>query len=219
METIIRGPGLPASLSSSNTASSRSSLVKHYSALVMAPFLAFPMASGAYAGTGGAITSDSYASKNQWVYDASIHTSINHVINVESVSEQLERVRGTFGLTITDMSFLFDVSRPTMYAWLEGQEPKPEFTSHIAELSDLATMVEAYDLPRVNKLVRRPLRDGSSLLSKIKNGENIGSALAELQATSKAEGQRRQQPKGLQLAKQSAEETINQHSFQADFRG
>lgn len=219
METLIRGSEIPISPTSSNNAGSRTSFVKQYSALIVAPFLAIPMVAGAYAGTGGAITSETYTHKNQWVYDSSINAKSEHAIEVETVSEQLQRIQSTFGLTITDMAFLFDVSRPTVYAWIEGQEPKQEFFARIQRLNDKAIIASAYELPRMNKLVRRSLRDGYTLLQKIKDGESIQSSLDELQAIASAEARRRQERKGLQAAKRPAEETIAQHSLPADLRG
>ena len=218
METLIRGTEIPLSPTSSNTAGNRTSFVKQCSALIVAPFLAIPMVTGAYAGSGGAITSETYAHKNQWVYDASINAKAGRAIEVETVSERLKRIQSTFGLTITDMAFLFDVSRPTVYAWIEGQEPKQEFFARIQSLNDKAILASAYELPRMNKLVRRSLNDGYTLLQRIKDGGEIQGSLDELQAIANAESRRRQQRKGLQIPKRSAEETIAQHSIPADFR-
>lgn len=215
METITRGESIPMPLDSSG-AEHHISRVRGYTALMIAPFLAFPMAVGASAGSGGAITDESVLHKNQWVYDASITSERDVVFPVESNVEKLESIRDRVGLNMTDLSSILGVSRPTIYAWLQGQEPRPEYINRISELREVAEKVGGYNLPRIKKLVRRPLQDGKTLVELIKSSQPIDNALNELQSISEREGYQRNKSRGLRVSMQDYEDTVNEHSIAAD---
>lgn len=215
METITRGESIPMPLDSSG-AEHHIPRVRSYTALMIAPFLAFPMAVGASAGSGGAITDESVVHKNQWVYDASITSEQDVVLSVESNSEKLESIRNKLGLNMTDLSSILGVSRPTIYAWLQGQDPRPEYINRISELRDVAEKVSGYDLQNIKKLVRRPLQDGDTLIGLLKSFKPIDSALNELQYISERERYQRNKSRGLRLSMQDYEDTVNEHSIAAD---
>src|SRR5699024_10798695 len=108
----------------------------------------------------------------------------------------LERIRQLLGLTITDLARLLDTTRPTVYAWLNGQEPRPEVHTRLIRLERQAENIAACDLPRINKLIRRPLRCGGSLLDRLREDDPLQPALEELQSLAQREHSRRMRHKG-----------------------
>lgn len=85
----------------------------------------------------------------------------NQIAESRTVGEQLRAIRLAFGLNATDMSLLFGIARPTVYAWMEGQEPRPDAASRILTLVKLADEFAALELQRADTLVKRPLFENS----------------------------------------------------------
>lgn len=113
-------------------------------------------------------------------------------------AEQLEFIRTALGLTMTDLARIFDVARPTVYAWLSGSEPRPEKARLINELRETAARFDSLGLERMEKLVRRPLFEGGrSLVDLLVAGEPVDEALGVLQGLSQRESQSRNAIKGV----------------------
>jgi len=167
-----------------------------WSYMLAASMLAVPGAGLAALGTGGSLTSHTLLHKGAWVYDASLAVSASEstaLAVAETPSAQLGLVREALGLSITDLAHLLGVTRPTIYAWFQGkQEPKPEMLARIQELHVVALAADALALPRMNRLVRRPLASGPSLLVRLQSGgADAEAALVELaEMARREEGQR-----------------------------
>lgn len=86
--------------------------------------------------------------------------------------EQLAFIRETLGLNVSDLASVLRVSRQTVYAWLEGDEPKPENFTQILRLKRVADEVVRLTIPRFEKLLKRPIFDGLSFLDKLKGSED-----------------------------------------------
>ena len=99
---------------------------------------------------------------------------------LRSVSRDLEVIRDTFALKMSEIAQLFDVSRPTVYAWLDGSTPRPDVLARLAYLSKQAEKVNQAGITRVEHFLRRPLADGRSLLQLLKEGANIEQALSTI---------------------------------------
>ena len=182
--------------------------------MLAASLIAVPGAGLAGSGTGGALTSHTLLHKGAWVYDATLAVSAPEGAALgpaETPSDQLDLVRKALGLSITDLANLLGVTRPTIYAWIQGkQEPKPEMLDRIQELRVAAQAAEALALPRMNRLVRRPLASGPSLLLRLQRGDaDAEAALTELaEMASREEGQR-QQSRTSFAEPESAQETAS----------
>ncbi len=94
-----------------------------------------------------------------------------------TISEQVELIKKSFGLNISAMAELLNVSRPTVYAWLKGEPPKTqENISHINFVENQARMYGELNLVRPDNFIKRPLFDGESLFSLLKQKKTISSA-------------------------------------------
>ncbi len=106
--------------------------------------------------------------------DADELAQANQMAESRTVGEQLREIRQAFGLNATDMSLLFSISRPTVYAWMDGQEPRPETASRILALVKLADEFAALGLRRPDTLVKRPLfENGQSLFDLLLQGADV----------------------------------------------
>ena len=75
------------------------------------------------------------------------------------------------------MAELLNVSRPTVYAWLKGEPPKTqENISHINFVENQARMYGELNLVRPDNFIKRPLFDGESLFSLLKQKKTISNA-------------------------------------------
>jgi transcriptional regulator with XRE-family HTH domain len=185
-----------------------------WSYMLAASLLAVPGAGLAASGTGGSLTSHTLLHKGAWVYDATLAVSSSESATqgvAETPSAQLNLVREALGLSITDLASLLGVTRPTIYAWIQGkQEPKPEMLARIQELYVVAQAAEALALPRMNRLVRRPLASGPSLLVRLQRGDaDAEAALMELAEMASREESQRQQSRASFAEPGSAHETAS----------
>ncbi len=111
--------------------------------------------------------------------------------------DQLQFIRETLKLNMSDLASVLEVSRPTVYSWLEGVEPSRENYSQIARLKDIADEVNHLTIPRFEKLLKRPLFDGSSFLDKLKATEDPVVFLPLLKQLADREQATRSTPKGF----------------------
>ncbi|WP_019625760.1 helix-turn-helix transcriptional regulator [Thioalkalivibrio sp. ALJT] len=155
-------------------------------------------------GTGGDADAHYLIHKGNWVYDEAIECWAPQGVADAIANEApdaprvLAALRESLGLSITDLARVFDVSRPTIYAWMKGEtEPRAELWPRLREMEQLASLAQQYSLSRPARLVRRPALDGTSLLERLQAGQEIGEehlqALADL---SRYEETQRAKPRG-----------------------
>lgn len=150
------------------------------------------------AGTGGVMTAHSTAEVNRWLHNPRIHVepSVAKRVDIRSPAEHVANIRDVFAINMSDLASVLGVTRPTAYAWLEGQEPKTEAVIHIQQLSRAADEINRENIARLDKLVHRPILNGRSLLDILKAGEDPLEALPTLKEMAKKEAQTRYEPKG-----------------------
>ncbi len=151
------------------------------------------------AGTGGVFTVHSTAeATNRWIYYPRIHVepSVAKQVDTRSPAEHIANIRDVLAINMSDLASVLRVTRPTVYAWLEGQEPKAEAVIHIQQLSRTADEINRESIVRLDKLVHRPILNGRSLLDILKAGEDPLEALPTLKKIAKKEAQTRHEQKG-----------------------
>jgi len=166
--------------------------------------MTFSSAGYAMPGTGGDADAYYLLNKGAWVHDEAIECRALQEDAGSTPSEApdppriLAGLRESLGLSITDLARVFEVTRPTIYAWMKGQsEPRPELWPRLREMERLASQAEAYSLPRPARLVRRPLADGASLLDRLLTGREVEEAhLQALADLARTEELQRAKPKG-----------------------
>jgi transcriptional regulator with XRE-family HTH domain len=117
-------------------------------------------------------------------------------IDARSSAEHVSNIRDVFGISMSDLAAVLGVTRPTAYAWLEGQELKPEVAKRIQRLSRAADQFNQAKIPRLDKLIYRPVLNGRSLLDILKADEDPSDAVALLSEIAEKEAQSRREPKG-----------------------
>lgn len=150
------------------------------------------------AGTGGIMTAHSTARVLDQFYYPRIHvepSSAQH-IDVRSPAEHVANIRDVFAIRMSDLASVLGVTRPTVYAWLSGQEPKGEAVIRIQEISRAADKFSQENIVRLDKLVSRPILKGRSLLDILKANEDPLTALATFKAISDKEARTRHKSKG-----------------------
>ena len=114
-----------------------------------------------------------------------------------TVSEQLQDIRKAFGLNATDLATLLSSSRPTIYAWLDGQEPRPEAAEKILWLARVADNFAKLDLHRAGNLVKRPIfENGDSFFDFLKQGQEVYSRFDALRSLDEKEAMTRSKARG-----------------------
>lgn len=214
MDTLMRGEDIPYTIGGSGYASAFSAQAKWIGAVAAATALQFSssVVFGTEAGSGGTITDNTIKSKSNWVYDKSYsfpEVDVEEITIVNTADEELVSIKKYLGLTTTDIAKLIGVTRPTVYSWLKGKDPKPEHIAKINLLKEQADKVSSIELTGMNKLVRRPLKAGGSLIDLISRGEDIDAALEELKVLSQRESENRRKRKGLGYRISSFEEVMD----------
>lgn len=167
---------------------------------------------GLIAGTGGLITAHSAEVLDHCIYNSRIHIerSASRNVDIRSPSEHVANIRDTFALNMSELATVLHITRPTVYAWLEGQEPKPEAVTQIQQLSRAADEIKRMKISRFDTLLRRPILNGHSLLDILKAGGNPLEALAELKLIAERESQVRLLPKSSGKRLRSLDDVIGE---------
>jgi transcriptional regulator with XRE-family HTH domain len=113
---------------------------------------------------------------------------------------------------MSDLASVLGVTRPTVYAWLAGQEPKGEAVIRIQQLSCAADKFNQANIIRLDKLVHRPILNGRSLLDMLKADEDPVEALATLKVIADKEAQTRREPKGAGKHLRSLDDVLGESS-------
>lgn len=145
-------------------------------------------------GSGGLATPMFLLSNYGWS-DSSDSLSVK-VTQPMTATEQLSFVRTALGASITDLADLLDVSRPTLYSWMQGTEPRDEHLERLQKLTLQANNIDAFGIAGLGKLLKRPLQEGQTLLDLIKQDHPLTPALDELAALARIEEKQRAMIKG-----------------------
>lgn len=118
---------------------------------------------------------------------------------LRSVKDDVELIREVFGLKMSEVAHLFDVSRPAAYAWLDGALPKADAMARLTRVATQAQQVRAAGITRMGHFVHRPQKDGRSLLQLLKEGADIQDALSAIKQTAVEEETGRKMSASRQL--------------------
>jgi transcriptional regulator with XRE-family HTH domain len=85
----------------------------------------------------------------------------------------LRRVLEIMKPSIKDLATLFEVSRQTIYNWLNGDEPKGEQAARLSALAAVADIVAAENISDRGQLLKRAGVGGQSLWDVVKRGSDV----------------------------------------------
>jgi DNA-binding transcriptional regulator YiaG len=176
------------------------------------------------AGTGGLMTANSAARMSQYccVSGVPIHIedsrSADQKIDARSISEHIANIRDIFAMNMSDLAAVFAVTRPTVYAWLEGRTEKPEAAKRIQQLSSVADEFSKANIKRLDKLLQRPILNGDSL-DILKANKDPLAVLPLLKEISEKEAKTRREPKGSGKYRRSLDDVLGGSSVAIDLQG
>ncbi len=145
-----------------------------------------PLYAALIAGTGGAYALPNVAAASEMVARPLV-TVVGYRAKSDpaiGIAPHIERIRSVLRLNMSEIASLFGVSRPAAYAWLSGTKPKREIEDNIWRFIQFVDHFESAGLGRSPDIIRRPLSDGRSALSLIRDvsrEENFDSIIATLQ--------------------------------------
>lgn len=166
------------------------------------------------AGTGGIMTAHSTVEVLNRFHYPRIHVEPSRAkqVDMRSPAEHVANIRDVFAVNMSDLASVLMVTRPTVYAWLAGQEPKGEAVIRIQQLSRAADEFNQANIIRLDKLVHRPILNGRSLLDILKTDEDPVAALATLKVIADKEAQTRREPKGAGKHLRSLDDVLGESS-------
>lgn len=125
-------------------------------------------------GTGGAIDS-------QWLQryqSGDITPTTLKVPTIEaaparSSAENLERIRKIFSPAISDLARALNVSRQTVYNWLNGEQPKPGHLTKLRDFAQAADAVAEAGISVTGALLKRKVIDNKNLFEVGQSGGSV----------------------------------------------
>ncbi len=131
--------------------------------------------------------------------------------NERTPAEDIERIRKVLSPAMSDLAKSFNVSRQTIYNWLNGEQPTPEHTSRLRKLALVADMFVQAGIPVNGVLLKRKVIKGKTLLELIAEGgsaHDTGQLFLQILRTEQSQRER--------LAARLAGRKISQPSADSD---
>jgi len=166
-------------------------------------------------GTGASVTDENFIELNTWSYNDSIEIhglESSAAIGHESSAQRLAFIRDNSGLSLTSIAIIFGVSRPTVYGWIKGSEPKANLLSKIGMLSNSIKRLVHIDAKSLAKLIMRPIFNGESFGDKIKKGVEVDSYIQDILDIAEKERINRSLKKGGLNLSRSVIDAASHHS-------
>jgi len=135
---------------------------------------------------------------------------------VQTISERtpandLERIRTILSPAMSDLAKSFNVSRQTIYNWLNGENPTSE---HTARLKDLALAADTFSDAGITVsgiLLKRKIIDGKNLFEFVQSGGAAADAAQLLSQMVKRESEQKER-----LASRFAGRSVTQSAADSD---
>jgi len=85
-------------------------------------------------------------------------------------AEDLEKIREVLAPAVSDLAKCFNVSRQTIYNWLNDEQPTPEHAAKLQDLALAADMFAESGKPVTGNLLKRKVFNGKNLFEVIHDG-------------------------------------------------
>jgi transcriptional regulator with XRE-family HTH domain len=147
-----------------------------------------------------------------------ISSSQKYIIDNRSPAEHTANIRDVFVVSMSDLADILGVTRPTAYAWIEGNEPTLEVITRIHRLSRIADRVKGMNIRRMDKLIHRPIINEESLFDLLKTDKDPSFLLESLREISEKEARTRRESKSSGKNLRSLDEVLSESSVEIDKR-
>lgn len=134
-------------------------------------------------GTGGAATLDYVRERGNMGYPYAVYESRHKALEAfasETPVENIVRIRGVLGCTVTDMARMIGVSRQAIYDWRAGKAIAPENASRLSELTRAADIIAGEGPAVTPRVLRRPIREGKNFFELVREGGSAAVAADRL---------------------------------------
>lgn len=102
---------------------------------------------------------------NRYLFPLEAPHALATTISTESVSSMLAKIKSVFALSITDLSKIVNVERPTIYAWMsEKASPHEQNVGRLKELFNIAKESEKYIVTLPQRQIKQFQIQDSSLV-------------------------------------------------------
>lgn len=164
-------------------------------------------------GTGGMLTDGNISKFTPYMPALEIIETSHADIDKFSVVDQIILIRDIFGLNTSDLAVILGVTRPTIYAWLEGQGPKIDSILHIKKLFFIAAELKQFNIPRMDTIIRRPIFEGGySILDKLRANEDLKEYFPFLKSIAEKEALNRKIHKDDKPPRRSSKQAASDYS-------
>jgi excisionase family DNA binding protein len=129
-------------------------------------------------GSGSLITGNNYAfiadltEEYKFLFSSKIQYTISNTPTITGTKEQIEDLRWSMGLNISEIASLLRVKRPTVYEWLKEKTLRPRKQKRLAKIHNLCKKWKAFAIGRLDNYLYKTL-DGNKNLFSLLNEENL----------------------------------------------
>jgi DNA-binding transcriptional regulator YiaG len=126
-------------------------------------------------GTGGLSTADYILARSQRGYafeniDYSRKSDHSENAGYRSPGQNLDRIRETLSPSVTDLAFMFNVSRQTIYNWLAGDPIAQGNEDRLERVASAADLLANHGLNAKQSVLRRKFREGKTFFELVRDG-------------------------------------------------
>ncbi len=143
-------------------------------------------------GTGGELSLEHLQRRIQQIQHIVSGVEVAEVKQVRTPSENLSRIREVLNPAVSDLAATFDVSRQSVYNWLNGEQVADENAAKLQDLAQAADVL-AHEGVSINAaLLKRKFAHGRTLLQGAQAGESARDAALMLAQILKREAVQRE---------------------------
>ncbi|MHB1378282.1 MAG: hypothetical protein ACYDIB_01100 [Desulfobulbia bacterium] len=133
------------------------------------------------------------------------------VISERTTTENMKRIRDVLSPAMSDLAKSFNVSRQTIYNWLNGEQPTSGHTARLKDLALAADMFNEAGILANGTLLKRKVVEGKNLFEIVHEGGSARDAAQLLLQIVRRETNQRER-----LATRFAGRTVSQYSADSD---
>ena len=85
-------------------------------------------------------------------------------------AEDIQRIREVLSPSMSDLAKSFNVSRQTIYNWLNGEQPKDEYSARLQDLALAADIIAEAEISVNGLLLKRRTIKGKNLFEVVRDG-------------------------------------------------
>jgi len=108
--------------------------------------------------------------KNEPIISNPIKIYAVETASARTSAEDIEQIRKVLSPAMTDLAKSFNVSRQTIYNWLNGEQPNPAHTARLRDLALVADIFAEAGVPVNSVLLKRKVIKGKNLFEVIREG-------------------------------------------------